>query len=79
MLMLQKHDRNLGVRIKHDEITQTTLKAVIPLILDYALVFIAKYEILEITPKNLRLRKKFLTKNDRIRAKRQNLSTFAKE
>ena len=68
-----------AVRIKHDEITQTVLKATIDLTLDYALVFIAKDEILEITPKNLRLRKKYLTKNERTWAKRENLSAYAKE
>jgi GTP-binding protein len=68
-----------GVRVKHDEITQTVLKATIDLTLDYALVFIAKDEILEITPKNLRLRKKYLTKNERIWAKRDSLSAYAKE
>ena len=34
-----------GVRIKHDEITQTALKPVIPLTLEFALVFLAKDEI----------------------------------
>jgi GTP-binding protein len=68
-----------GVRIKHDEITQTSLKPPIQLTLDYALVFIAKDEILEITPLNLRLRKKFLTQNERIWATRDSLSAYAKE
>ena len=68
-----------AVRMKHDEITQTALKPPIQLTLDYALVFIAKDEILEITPKNLRLRKKFLTNNERIWAKRESLSAYAKE
>jgi len=31
-----------AVRIKHDEITQTTLKPVIPITLEFALVFLAK-------------------------------------
>lgn len=38
--------------------------------LEQALDFIEDDELLEITPENLRLRKKFLTKTDRIRAKR---------
>lgn len=68
-----------AVRMKHDEITQTMLKPPIQLTLDYALVFIAKDEILEITPKNLRLRKIFLTKNERTWSKRDSLSAYAKE
>ncbi len=68
-----------GVRIKHDEITQTALKPVIQLTLEFALVFLAKDEILEITPKNLRLRKAYLTKNERVWAKRDNLTAYAKQ
>lgn len=67
-----------GVRIKHDEITQTSLKTVIPLTLEFALVFLAKDEILEITPQNLRLRKMYLTKNERVWAKRNSLTAYAK-
>jgi GTP-binding protein len=67
-----------GVRIKHDEITQTALKPVIPLTLEFALVFLAKDEILEITPQNLRLRKIYLTKNERVWAKRDSLTAFAR-
>jgi len=66
-----------GVRIKHDEITQTSLRPVIPLTLEYALVFLAKDEMLEVTPKSLRLRKAFLTKNDRVWSRRKKLSAFA--
>jgi len=68
-----------GVRIKHDEITQTTLKPLIPITLDFALGFLAKDELLEVTPNNLRLRKAFLTKTERQWAQRKNLSTFAKQ
>ena len=68
-----------GVRIKHDEITQTQLRPVIPLTLEYALVFLAKDEILEVTPKSLRLRKQYLTKNERVWSKRKNLTAFAKQ
>jgi len=68
-----------GVRIKHDEITQTALKPVIPLTLEFALVFLAKDEILEITPKNLRLRKQYLTKEQRIWSTRSNLTAYAKQ
>lgn len=66
-----------AVRMKHDEITQTSLKPVIPLTLEYALVFLAKDEILEVTPKNLRLRKLYLTRVQREWAKRKNLTVFA--
>ena len=38
--------------------------------LEQCLDFIEEDELLEITPENLRLRKKFLTKMDRLRAKR---------
>lgn len=68
-----------AVRMKHDEITQTALKAVIPLTLEYALVFLAKDEMLEVTPKSLRLRKVFLTATQREWAKRKNLTVFAKQ
>lgn len=67
-----------AVRIKHDEITQTVLKPPIQLTLEFALVFLAKDEILEVTPKNLRLRKAFLTKNERIWSQRKVLTEYAK-
>ena len=73
-----KQRQKSGVRVKHDEITQTTLKPIIPITLEFALVFIAKDEILEITPNNLRLRKAYLSKNERVWSKRKNLSEFAK-
>ncbi len=64
----QRHQS--AVRMKHDEITQTILKPVIPLTLEYALVFIGQDEMLEVTPKNLRLRKNVLQKSMRAREKR---------
>ena len=73
-----KQRQKSGVRVKHDEITQTSLKPIIPITLEFALVFIAKDEILEITPSNLRLRKAYLSKNERVWSKRKNLSEFAK-
>jgi len=66
-----KARKKSGVRVKHDEITQTALKPVIPLTIDYALTFLAKDELLEVTPKNLRLRKKYLTENDQRLAARK--------
>ena len=74
-----KERHKSGVRIKHDEITQTALKPTIPLTLDFALGFIAKDEVIEVTPKSLRLRKLFLTKNQRVWSQRKNLSEFAKQ
>jgi GTP-binding protein len=68
-----------GVRIKHDEITQTVLKAITTVTLDFALLFLAKDEILEVTPKNLRLRKAYLTKTERDWSKRENLTDYAKQ
>lgn len=68
-----------GVRRNQAEITQIALKALRPVSLDFALTFLAKDEILEVTPKNLRLRKQYLTKTERDWAKREKLNDFAKE
>ena len=89
LLGINKYDQDLevnpikerqksAVRMKHDEITQTVLKAIKPLTLEFALLFLAKDEILEITPKNLRLRKQYLTKTERDWSKRTNLTDIAK-
>ena len=43
------------------------------LTLEEALDFIEDDELLEVTPKSIRLRKKFLTKNDRARSKKANI------
>jgi GTP-binding protein len=74
-----KERQKSGVRIKHDEITQTVLKAIKPVTIDFALLFLAKDEILEVTPKSLRLRKQYLTKTERDWSKRTNLTDFAKK
>ncbi len=74
-----KERQKSAVRMKHDEITQTVLKAIKPLTLEFALLFLSKDEILEVTPKNLRLRKQYLTKTERDWSKRQNLTDFAKQ
>lgn len=68
-----------GVRRNQAEITQIQLKAAKQLTLEFALFFLAKDEILEVTPKNLRLRKQYLTKTERIWSKRKNLSEIAKQ
>lgn len=74
-----KERQKSGVRMKHDEITQTSLKAIKTLTLEFALLFLAKDEILEITPKNLRLRKQYLTKTQRDWSRRENLTDYAKQ
>jgi len=51
-----------NVRMSHAVVTLVNLKSPILLTLEYALGFLDKDEILEVTPKNLRLRKQFLTK-----------------
>lgn len=68
-----------GVRVKHDEITQTNLKAIKPITLDFALLYLKDDEILEVTPESLRLRKQYLTKHQRDWAKRDNLTDYAKQ
>jgi GTP-binding protein len=66
-------------RVKHDEITQSVLKPVIPVTLDFALYFLESDEMLEVTPRHLRLRKVYLTHKQRKWAGRKVLSDFAKE
>ncbi|MBD3329162.1 GTP-binding protein [Candidatus Dojkabacteria bacterium] len=67
-----------SVRMSRAEITQISLKSPIQLTIEYALVFISKDEMIEITPQSLRLRKIFLTKTERDWSKRKNLTTYAK-
>ena len=43
----------------------------IPLTLEYAVEFIADDELVEITPKSIRIRKRFLKEHDRRRAQRE--------
>lgn len=74
-----KERQKSGVRMKHDEITQTSLKAIKPITLDFALLYLKDDEILEVTPESLRLRKQYLTKHQRDWAKRDNLTDFAKQ
>ena len=74
-----KERQKSGVRRNQAEITQVALKAPKQLTLEFALFFLAKDEILEITPQNLRLRKQFLTKNERIWSKRSSLTDFARK
>ena len=74
-----KEREKSGVRRNQAEITQIALKAPLKLTLEFALVFLNKDEILEITPQHLRLRKAFLTKTERDWSSRKNLSTFAQQ
>ncbi|MCA9383515.1 GTP-binding protein [Candidatus Dojkabacteria bacterium] len=67
-----------GVRRNQAAITQMALRTIKPLDLDFALMFLGEDELLEVTPKSLRLRKKYLTKTERDWSKRDNLSAIAK-
>lgn len=49
---------------------KTVLTPAVKMSLEQALDFIADDELLEVTPKSLRMRKRYLTKMDRVRAKR---------
>ncbi len=74
-----KEREKSGVRRNQAEITHVSLKAPFKLTLEFALVFINKDEILEITPKNIRLRKQYLTKTQRVWANRDTLTEYAKQ
>lgn len=68
-----------GVRVNQAQVTHVTLKPPMQLTLDFALLFIAKDEILEVTPHHLRLRKVYLKGYERKWAKRDQLTGFAKQ
>lgn len=68
-----------GVRINQHAKTHIVLNTPIKLTLDFALLFLAKDEILEVTPKNLRLRKIYLKEHERKWAKRDTLTGYAKQ
>ena len=72
-----RHKTN--VRMSHAEVTEIILNAPIQLTIEYALSFINNDELIEVTPKNIRLRKKYLTDTQRTWSKRKNLTAFAKE
>ncbi|HOV30066.1 MAG TPA: GTP-binding protein [Candidatus Dojkabacteria bacterium] len=72
----ERHKTN--VRMSHAQVTQIMLKPPIPLTIEYALSFINDDELIEVTPKNIRLRKKLLTETQRIWARRKNLTEYAK-
>ncbi len=72
-----RHKTN--VRMLRSELTLVNLKTTIPLTIEYALSFINDEELIEITPKNIRLRKKLLTETERTWSKRKNLTAYAKQ
>lgn len=72
-----RHKTN--VRMLRSELTQVNLKPTIPLTIEYALSFINDEELIEVTPQNIRLRKKLLTETERNWTKRKNLTAFAKQ
>jgi GTP-binding protein len=74
-----KSRHKTNVRMSHAEVTEIALKSPIPLTIEYALSFINNDELIEVTPKNIRLRKKLLTDTQRTWSKRENLTAYAKE
>lgn len=72
-----RHKTN--VRMSHAEVTIVSLRATIPLTLEYALSFIGDDELIEVTPKSIRLRKKLLTDTQRTWAKRKTLTVYAQQ
>lgn len=72
-----RHKTN--VRMSHAEVTEIALKTPITLTIEYALSFINDDELIEVTPKNIRFRKKLLKATERVWAKRENLTFYAKQ
>ena len=60
-----------NVRQSHAEVTLINLKTPIDLTLEYAIAMIRDEEILEVTPKNIRLRKVFLNRTQEYEAHRK--------
>ncbi|MGI6484433.1 MAG: GTP-binding protein [Candidatus Dojkabacteria bacterium] len=73
----ERHKTN--VRMAHSQVTEIALKTPILLTIEYALSFIKDDELIEVTPKHIRLRKKLLKSTERIWAKRKNLTFYAKQ
>jgi GTP-binding protein len=74
-----KARKKTNVRMSHAEVTEINLKSTIPLTVEFALAFINDDELIEVTPKNLRLRKKLLSQTERVWANRKNLTAYAKQ
>jgi len=72
-----RHKTN--VRMLRSELTLVNLRPTVPLTIEYALSFINDDELIEFTPKSIRLRKKLLTETERNWAKRKNLTAYAKQ
>jgi len=72
-----RHKTN--VRMSHAQVTEIALKTPILLTIEYALSFIKDDELIEVTPKNIRLRKKLLKSTERVWAKRKNLTFYAQQ
>lgn len=66
-----KARKGSAVRMKHDEITQVNLNTPIDVTLEYALVFINADEMVEVTPKSIRLRKVILSETARVKQMRK--------
>jgi GTP-binding protein len=73
-----KSRKKTNVRMSHAEVTEISLKSPMLLTTEFALSFIKSDELIEVTPKNIRLRKKLLTSTQRVWAKRKNLTEYAK-
>ncbi|MFA7628214.1 MAG: GTP-binding protein [Candidatus Dojkabacteria bacterium] len=73
-----KSRKKTNVRMSHAEVTEIALKSPMLLTTEFALSFIKSDELIEVTPKNIRLRKKLLTSTQRVWAKRKNLTEYAK-
>ena len=73
-----KERHKTGVRISHIDI-DVPLITPIEVNLDFALTFIEKDELLEVTPTALRLRKKYLTKTQRDVSKRGSKTIIAQQ
>jgi GTP-binding protein len=74
-----KSRHKTNVRMSHAEVTEIALNSPILLTIEYALSFIKNDELIEVTPKSIRLRKKLLTDTQRTWSKRKNLTVYAKE
>ncbi|KUK76680.1 MAG: Small GTP-binding protein [candidate division WS6 bacterium 34_10] len=74
-----KARKKTNVRMSHAEVTEINLKATLPLSIEFALSFINNDELIEVTPKSIRLRKKLLTQTQRTWSKRKNLTAYAKD
>ncbi len=73
-----KTRKKTNVRMSHAEVTEIDLKTPLIMTTEIALSFINNDELIEVTPENIRLRKKLLTSTQRVWAKRKSLTEYAK-